>query len=262
MFNGLKESNPLLILAGIVLIPIGVAVVSLWVDTRIDERQRKAAEDLFQRQQALTVAQTMDSYFQGVGMLLTETPDQPESTGLVVARTNALLNRLGRAEDRALIVHFVAELSPGLTARPERMLERASKPFIDLADLDFSGTDLSYVNLYQANLRGADLSGTNLLWANLAGANLRGARLDAADLRGATLSGADLSGASLRGAKIGGSDFSSANLRDADLSEADRTVFEFEGLSTETNLSNTNLSGALWFDGARCSEFALEKCGE
>ena len=136
MLNGLKESNPLLILAGIILIPIGVAVVSLWVDTRIDERQRKAAEDLFQRQQALTVAQTMDSYFQGVGMLLTESPDQPESTRLVVARTNALLNRLGRAEDRALIVRFVSELSPGLTARPERMLERASKPFIDLAELE------------------------------------------------------------------------------------------------------------------------------
>ena len=260
VLKNLRESNPLLILAGIILIPIGVAVVSLWVDTRIDERQRVAAEALFQRQEALTVTQTIDSYFQGIGLLLSSKTDLPERDRIVTARTNALLGRLTHPEDKALIVRFISELQPTLTMRPERMLERAAKPFIDLSELDLSGTDLSYVNLGRANLDGANLQGTNLLWANLSGASLRNAMLDKSDLRGVELSDGYLNGASLQGAQIGGASFNSADLSAADLREADASDFEFEGLVLTTTFNDAKLSSTIWFDGTKCRQDAVGKC--
>lgn len=258
MLGNLKDNNPLLILAGIILIPIAVAAVSLWVDTRIDERQRRAAEDLFQRQQRLVVAQTIDAYFQGVGTVLMH--DDDLSNRMVIARTNALLRRLEQPRDRALVLNFLSEVRPALTRRPARMLERASQPFVDLAGLDLGGADLSFVNLYRANLRGARFNGASLRWANLTGANLRGAELDGADLRGARLSEANLADASLRGALTGGADFSSADLRGADLSRADTSDYEFEGLTTSINMTAALLSGARWIDGASCAEGSIGRC--
>lgn len=260
MLKNLRDSDPLLILAGIILIPIGVAAVSLWVDTRIDARQRAAAEDLFRRQERLTVTQTIDNYFQGVGMLITSDKDLKGHNQIIIARTNALLARLTHPQDRALIIRFVSELRPELTKRPKRMLERAAKPFIDLANLDLSGTDLSYINLGQANLSGADLRSAKLLWANLRQASLRGALLDQTDLRGAELSASTLSRASLRRAQIGGTSFIAADLEDADLRDADTSDFEFEGLVTTTNFDNATLANTIWLDGSVCAKGAVGKC--
>ncbi len=260
MLENLKESNPLLILAGIILIPIGVAVVSLWVDTRIDKRQRLAAEDLFQRQERLTVTQTIDAYFQGVGLLMTEEMESQTRNRIVIARTNALLNRLAHPKDKALVVRFISDLRPELTVRPARMLERASKPFIDLANIDLQGTDLSYINLHQANLTGADLRNVKLLWANLARTNLEDARLDGSDLRGAELSASAMLGASLRRAKIGGASFNGANLQNADLRQADASDFEFEGLVTSTIFDHAKLANAVWMEGSRCAADAVGRC--
>lgn len=260
MFRNLRESNPLLILAGIILIPIGVAAVSLWVDTRIDERQRRAAEDLFERQERLTVTQTIDSYFQGIGMLMENGQKPVERNRIIVARTNALLGRLNHPSDKVLVVRFISELQPELTKRPQRMLERAARPFIDLAGLDLSGTDLSYVNLSQANLNEVNLEGANLLWANLTRASLRGARLNQADLRGAELSGSTLRDATLQRAKIGGASFKSTDLRGADLRGAEAADFEFEGLVITTDFDNATLSNATWFDGSSCAPETISRC--
>ena len=260
MLRDLRETNPILIIAGIILIPIGVAAASLWVDTRIDERQRQAADELFQRQEELTVTQTIDSYFQGIGMLVASRQDLVTRNRIIIARTNALLGRLTHPRDRALIIRFISELQLDLTKRPERMLERAAKPFVDLSNLDLSQTDLSYINLHGANLNGANLRGANLLWANLRQASLRETLLDQSDLRGAELSGSNLTGASLRGAQIGGTSFIAADLGNADLRDAETSDFEFEGLVTATKFDNAKLSNTIWFDGSTCVQGAIEKC--
>lgn len=260
MFENLKESNPLLLVAGIVLIPIGVAAVSLWVDTRIDERQRLAAKELYQRQEMLTVTQTIDAYFQGIGSLAATDMESESGRRIIVARTNALLGRLTHPKDKALVVRFISDLRPELVKRPERALERASQPFVDLAGMDLRGTDLSYVNLNRANLPAADLSGANLQWANLSDSNLQAARLDEADLRGVALSRSVLGNASLRGAKLGGASFTGASLNNTDLGGADLSGFEFEGAVTETSLTRADLSGAVWTDGSRCAAGSVGRC--
>ena len=260
MLNTLKESNPVILLAGVILIPITVAVVSLWVDTRIDERQRELAEDLYQRQQALTVTQTIDAYFQGVGEILLAAPEPAVRDRIIVARTRALLDRLELPRDKGLVVRFISQMRPDLTKRPRRLLERPTSPFIDLSDIDLSANDLSFINLYGADLSGASLRGVNLSWANLAQADLRRADLSGAVLQGADLSGAILSGARLRDARIGGADFGSALLDGADLQGADNSDFEFEGITTQTDFTAANLAGARWLDGSRCRADSVGAC--
>ena len=60
----------------------------------------------------------------------------------------------------------------------------------DLSNLDLAGLDFKHAILKRANLFGADLSA-----ANLSGADLAGARLDRATLIGADFSGANMEGA-------------------------------------------------------------------
>lgn len=262
MFENLKESNPLLLIAGIIFIPIAVAAVSLWVDTRIDERQRQAAQDLYQRQERLTVAQTIDAYFQGVGSILLGEMDSAMRDRIIAARTTALLGRLSRPRDRAMVVRFISQMQPQLMRRPQRALERSTQPFIDLSALDLSETDLSFANLYRADLRGADLSGSNLSWANLSHANLEGAVLDGAILGGAELNAAILRGASLREARIGGANFTQAQLHDANFQSADMSDLEFDGITTKTSFTGASLSGARWLDGDRCGENSVGGCNK
>lgn len=260
MLENFKETNPLILIAGIILIPVTVAVVSLWVDTRIDDRQRTLAQDLHQRQESLAVAQTIDAYFQGVGQVLLGEMNSALRDRIIVARTNALLTRLNRPVDRALIVRFVNQMQPELTKRPERVLERSAQPYIDLSGIDLSGTDLAFINLYRADLSGAILREARLTWANLSHADLRGADLSGASLNGAELNGAVLTGARLRGARIGGASFRAARLDRADLGSADATDFEFEGITTRTSFEAAILTGARWLDGSLCGPDSLGSC--
>lgn len=260
MLENVKESNPLILIAGIICIPVAVAAASLWVDTRIDERQRTLAEELHQRQEALAVAQTIDAYFQGVGQVLLSEMDSALRDRLIVARTNALLGRLHRPGDRALVVRFVNQMQPELTKRPERALERSARPFIDLSGMDLSGTDLAFINLYRADLRGAKLRNARLTWANLSYANLREADLSGARLNGAEFHGALLSGAKLAAAGIGGASFRAARLDGADLRGADAGDFEFEGITTRTSFEAARLDGVTWLDGRVCGAGSVGEC--
>lgn len=260
MLQNVKDTNPLILIAGIICIPVAVAAVSLWVDTRIDERQRTLAEDLHRRQEALAVAQTIDAYFQGVGQVLLSEMDPALRDRLIVARTNALLGRLHQPADRALVVRFVNQMQPELTKRPQRSLERSIRPFIDLSGTDLSGADLAFINLYRADLRGAKLRNAELTWANLSGANLRDADLSGARLNGAELHGAELSGAKLAGARIGGASFRGATLDAADLRGADAGDFEFEGITTPTTFEAASLAGATWLDGRVCRPGSVGRC--
>lgn len=82
----------------------------------------------------------------------------------------------------------------------------------DLSNANYSGADLSGVDLWRANVsganfRGADLSGVDLWNADLRGANFSGADLSYADLRLTNLRNTNLSGANLTGANLYGAFF-------------------------------------------------------
>jgi uncharacterized protein YjbI with pentapeptide repeats len=85
--------------------------------------------------------------------------------------------------------------------------QRAEKGLFSGEQLDFSGIDLSYVDLSLSDLRGIDLER-----ANLAGTDLTEAILSHGQLHGADLKEADLTLARLDGANLDESD-----LRDAQL---------------------------------------------
>lgn len=107
---------------------------------------------------------------------------------------------------------------------------------------DFSGADLSELNLAGANLAKADLAGACLAGANLSGASLARAKLFRADL-----SQADLSRASLFKANLSQADLALANLNGADLSGA---------LLIKSNLSGASLIGAC-LKGANLGQASL-----
>lgn len=91
-----------------------------------------------------------------------------------------------------------------------------------LKSVDFTGANLSRVNLRRAKLRGVDFSGANLDYAELLGVDLEGASLVGATLNFAKLGGADLNNADLSKADLTGADLDRANLYNAKL---DDTVF-------------------------------------
>ena len=112
--------------------------------------------------------------------------------------------------------------------------------WIDRAiNYDFSGANLSGVDLSNAHLFDVDLSGANLSGANLYEADLRFSGLDYADL-----SGADLVGAALRYADLSGADLSGANLYGADLYNAFLSGADLTG----ANLFIANLDDVNWYN--------------
>ena len=145
--------------------------------------------------------------------------------------------------------------------------------------VDFSGRDLTYLDLSELNFKGAmlarsDFYGADFTGANLSGADLSGTRLDRsvlirADLSGANLSGATIyrptiytdmstalsdaprfAGANLTGiyvqAELSGADFRGAHLTDAHF----RPLEERPGQGTLVTLSR-NVLKSCDFSGAR-----------
>ncbi|MCG3134353.1 MAG: hypothetical protein HMLKMBBP_01659 [Planctomycetes bacterium] len=93
-----------------------------------------------------------------------------------------------------------------------------------LSGAEFSGADLSGLNLRGAylfdarlggaNLRGADLSGAKLIRADLCAVDLHGANLCHASLRGANLSAAHLDNVTFIDTNLADADFNGASLQD------------------------------------------------
>lgn len=91
-------------------------------------------------------------------------------------------------------------------------LFQADLAYLDLPNVNLSGSRLRQADLSLVTMNGANLSGTDLSVANLFGgrftgvsfvnANLRDANLVGAYFGGANLSGADLAGAVLSGAEM------------------------------------------------------------
>lgn len=110
---------------------------------------------------------------------------------------------------------------------------------------DFSGMDLTEINLSRANLTGANFRNATLSIANLSGANLSEADLTGAKLNVARMSGTNLSKAKLNGAILNVANLVRANLSGAELMQA--ALIRAELVRAElsrANLSEANLSGA------------------
>lgn len=116
---------------------------------------------------------------------------------------------------------------------------------------NFSGQQLSGVQLIEAGLQGADLSRASLHLACRYKADLRGADLSGADLTRVNLQQADLEGANLRSAVLKEANLNGANLQGASLEQADMlsailkgTLLKGADLSKATNLSQNQIDAA------------------
>jgi len=118
-------------------------------------------------------------------------------------------------------------------------------PLRNFVRSDFSGGDLSNLNLQRASFIGIKLIGTNFSRTILDDADLSGADLTGADLSGARLIGTKFSGSNLSQANLSGcilaGDLQGANLSSADLSNS--VLYFRADMNIYSNLHNVNLSG-------------------
>jgi len=140
----------------------------------------------------------------------------------------------------------------------------------DLSNLDLAGLDFKHARLTNVNLYGADLSTANLAAVDLSGAKLDRATIMRTDFTGANLQGATIlkpnvfsdmtfnhadapnfSGANLRGARIAarldGANFRGADLTGAVVGPADTAVEA--GMAPSSRMMKTDFSDAT-LDGA------------
>jgi hypothetical protein len=117
----------------------------------------------------------------------------------------------------------------------EHRLISSESPTIRLGGADFSGADLSRLQIWEANLDGINLSGADLTHISMSAGHGHSASMQEAVKRGSvnvfqdstipdrstSIMSANLSGAVLRRASLGGCNLLSANFDGTDLREAD-----------------------------------------
>ncbi|XP_076140678.1 BTB/POZ domain-containing protein KCTD9b [Alosa pseudoharengus] len=125
---------------------------------------------------------------------------------------------------------------------------------LDLRYINFKMANLSRCNLTHSNLCGANLERADLSYSNLEGANLQGVKMLCTNAEGATLKGcnfedpaglkANLEGANLKGVDMEGSQMTGINLRVATLKNAKLKNCNLRGATLAgTDLENCDLSG-------------------
>uniref|UniRef100_A0A8C1UTW1 Potassium channel tetramerization domain containing 9b n=1 Tax=Cyprinus carpio TaxID=7962 RepID=A0A8C1UTW1_CYPCA len=125
---------------------------------------------------------------------------------------------------------------------------------LDLRYINFKMANLSRCNLTHANLCGTNLERADLSSANLDGANLQGVKMLCTNAEGASLIGcnfedpaglkANLEGANLKGVDMEGSQMTGINLRVATLKNAKLKNCNLRGATLAgTDLENCDLSG-------------------
>lgn len=147
--------------------------------------------------------------------------------------------------------------------------EEILKKYAD-GERNFSGVNITEVNLSRANLTGIDFSDATLSIANLTGAKLSEANLTGAKLNVAKMSGANFSHAKFNGAILNVANLVRANLKGAELIQAALIRAELiRAEMTGANLCEANLSGAdlreaqlkqVNLSGANLSEADLRGC--
>jgi hypothetical protein len=225
-------------------IAIGVALIN-WMQ---NERQRQAEE--IERERAFEVEsrRAMDTALQAYldkmdSVVVGEMLNRGKSPALIRARTLTLLDQLEGSRKRA-VMQFLKEARLIRIGSGSGPLDPA---YLHLHDADFSGADLTRMDLSDQYLRGVRLTKANLANTFLTGADLRAANLSRANLTGAVLG---LVGLKLR--VPGREDVdqgvpSLANLQEADLSYAN--LEGAQGWTMEQLSAARSLEGATMPDG-------------
>jgi uncharacterized protein YjbI with pentapeptide repeats len=153
--------------------------------------------------------------------------------GTQLAGADVLGTRFGaiNGTPASLPTGYVIVTVPASSTTPGNYL---AGPDAYLYELDFSGLDLSNVDLAGAYLYGANLSGTTL-----DGADLVNVTLNDANLTGASLDGADLASSFVRDANLTGANLTSVNATEADFGDDNLTRVNL----SQTNLTEANLGG-------------------
>jgi glycosyltransferase involved in cell wall biosynthesis/uncharacterized protein YjbI with pentapeptide repeats len=188
------------------LVPVVVALVTLWLTLWDNRRQRKAAEAARERELEVENQRAQDEALQAYLDKMTElTTDKqlyekenPFDPTRVTARARTLATLIQLDGDRKKrVVQFLYEA---------QLINRNKKT---LLGIEFESRIVG--------LDGADLTNANLRYLTLEEGALNGAILENADLRNAQLSRIDLGGAFLSGADLRGADLTEASLRNAQL---------------------------------------------
>ncbi|TWW60664.1 BTB/POZ domain-containing protein KCTD9a [Takifugu rubripes] len=135
------------------------------------------------------------------------------------------------------------------------LLATPTKSELRCQGLNFSGADLSrldlrYINFKMANLSRCNLMHANLCCSNLERADLSGANLDGANLQGVKMLCTNAEGASLRGCNFEDPSGLKANLEGANLKGVDMEGSQMTGINLRVatlknaKLKNCNLRGA------------------
>lgn len=135
------------------------------------------------------------------------------------------------------------------------LLTTPTKSELRCQGLNFSGADLSrldlrYINFKMANLSRCNLSHANLCCSNLERADLSGANLDGANLQGVKMLCSNAEGASLKGCNFEDPSGLKANLEGANLKGVDMEGSQMTGINLRVatlknaKLKNCNLRGA------------------
>ncbi|XP_020334213.2 BTB/POZ domain-containing protein KCTD9 isoform X2 [Oncorhynchus kisutch] len=135
------------------------------------------------------------------------------------------------------------------------LLATPTKSELRCQGLNFSGADLSrldlrYINFKMANLRAVNLTHANLSGANLERADLSSACLDGANLQGVKMLCSNAEGASLRGCNFEDPAGVKANMEGANLKGVDMEGSQMTGINLRVatlknaKLKNCNLRGA------------------
>ncbi|XP_058869628.1 BTB/POZ domain-containing protein KCTD9-like isoform X1 [Acipenser ruthenus] len=135
------------------------------------------------------------------------------------------------------------------------LLATPTKSELRCQGLNFSGADLSrldlrYINFKMANLSRCNLTHANLCCANLERADLSGANLEGANLQGVKMLCSNAEGASLRGCNFEDPSGLKANLEGANLKNVDMEGSQMTGINLRVatlknaKLKNCNLRGA------------------
>ncbi|XP_069070246.1 BTB/POZ domain-containing protein KCTD9 isoform X3 [Pleurodeles waltl] len=135
------------------------------------------------------------------------------------------------------------------------LLATPTKSELRCQGLNFSGTDLSrldlrYINFKMANLSRCNLTHANLCSSNLERADLSGSVLDGANLQGVKMLCSNAEGASLKGCNFEDPSGLKANLEGANLKGVDMEGSQMTGINLRVatlknaKLKNCNLRGA------------------
>ena len=132
--------------------------------------------------------------------------------------------------------------------------------YLDLRDTDLSRAVLASANLTGARIRRAELTEAILQESNLENADLLNCRLPYSDLRSANLKAANLFKADLREANLSGANLTGAILSAVDLRGAivSSTIFDNAVLSG-TDLRGVNLEGAIGLSTDQVIEAVLDE---